>query len=46
MGGVIGNWDASSSTDSGNACGSCEAVEDPRCTAAQALVVMPLLMNH
>ena len=27
-------WDASSGTGSGNACGGCEAVEDPRCTAA------------
>ena len=30
MGGGIGDWD----TSSGDACGGCEAVEDPRCTGA------------
>ena len=34
MGDGVGDWDASSGTGSGNACGGCEAVEDPRCTGA------------
>ena len=34
MSGDVGDWDASSGTGSGDACGGCEAVEDPRCTGA------------
>ena len=34
MGGDVSNWDASSGTGSGDACGGCEAVEDAMCTGA------------
>ena len=30
VGGGVGDWDASSGTGSGGACGGCEAVEDPK----------------
>ena len=50
MGGDVGDWDASSGTGSGDACGGCEAVEDPigvrELVIPRALAVTPLLINH
>ena len=50
MGGGVCDWDTSSGTGSGDACGGCEAVEDPigvrELVTSRALAVTPLLMNH
>ena len=46
----IGDWEPSSDTGSSDACGGCEAVEDPigvrELVIPRALAVMPLLMIH
>ena len=47
MSGGVGDCNVNSGTGSGDTCGGCEVVEDPRCTGAgetaRALAVTPLL---